>query len=332
MRSVNRRTISLCIAGAVTLFIAAVFALALRPVSSRSEVRSSFLVRRDTGVRAIGAELEAAGVIRSRGAFTVWSFFTGAAHRLQPGAYLFSAASSTIEIARQLREGAPPASVLIVEGETVQEIDRKLAALGIIRKDEIESFPVERLRDAYPFLGDAVSLEGFLFPDTYRFGVGSPPEAALRAFLENFERRALPLLAERRDRYDDLVIASLLEKEVRRSRDRAIVSGILGKRLALGMPLQVDATVVYAVCGGAFAGCAPLAKSDFKNPSPHNTYERAGLPPTPIANPGLDAISAAINPEPSPYLYYLTDPRTGRTVFAETFDEHNENRARYLGL
>jgi len=127
-----------------------------------------------------------------------------------------------------------------------------------------------------------------------------------------------------------ITIASYLEKEVPDSEDRKIVAGIIEKRIKTGMPIQIDATVLYNKCFGRFVGCALLKNSDFKIDSPYNTYLRRGLTPTPISNPGLDAIQAAVKKKESAYWYYISDPKTKKTIFAENLDKHNANRVKYL--
>ncbi len=178
--------------------------------------------------------------------------------------------------------------------------------------------------------------EGYLFPDTYRFYVGSDPQLVVQTLLDTFERKAAPILAKQPGAIEkNVIIASLLEKEVTSTEDRRIVAGILKKRLEAGMPLQVDATVCYAkkLISDAIPGapCYPLEPLDFKIDSPYNTYLYKGLPPGPIGNPGLDALTATVQAQASPYWFYLTDPATKRTIFSTTLAEHNVARKRYLG-
>ena len=135
------------------------------------------------------------------------------------------------------------------------------------------------------------------------------------------------------DFYQILTAASLLEKEAPSFKDRRLISGILYKRLKAGIGLQVDATLTYAKCGGAFLTCddPKVYRGDTSYSSSYNTYLYKGLPPGPISNPGLEAIRAALEPLESGYWYYLSDPKTKKTIFSRTLEEHNENRAKYLG-
>ena len=152
--------------------------------------------------------------------------------------------------------------------------------------------------------------------------------------MDNFEKRVWPLLEKDKTWFDKLIAASILEKEVIDFEDRRIVAGIINKRIKNSLAIQVDATIVYAKCGGDFTGCSDrrLGKEDFEIKNSFNTYKRLGLPETPIGNPGESTIKAAISPKISPYLYYLSDPETQKTIFSKTFEEHNENRFKYLNL
>lgn len=208
------------------------------------------------------------------------------------------------------REEAAKVKVTIPEGATVAEVNALLEQKGVLAED----LPG--------------GLEGYLFPDTYEFFVSSSPEVVSTKFEENFNRKVRPLLppdTSEADLKKILVKASLIEREVPDSSDRKIVAGIMEKRLKTNIPLQMDASLCY----GKPSPCLPQA-ADKGIRSPWNTYLYTGLPPGPIANPGLDAIISAMNPVASPYWYYLSDPRTGKTVFSKTLDEHNTNIVKYL--
>jgi UPF0755 protein len=144
---------------------------------------------------------------------------------------------------------------------------------------------------------------------------------------ENFRKKAAPLLAlDPGKERENLILASLIEKEVPDSDERRLVAGILKKRLSYEIPLQVDAAFCYI----KKPPCHPITAEDLTIDSPYNTYKYKGLPPGPISNPGEDAIRAVINPMPSDYWFYLSDPETRRTIFARTLDEHRQNRVKYL--
>jgi len=171
------------------------------------------------------------------------------------------------------------------------------------------------------------SIEGFLFPDTYRLIKGEPTEA-IRMMLDNFgvkyKDEIKPNLGDK-NLYEVMIVASLIEKEAKTQTDREQIAAVLYNRLAEGMRLDVDATVRYAINDWKRA----LTKEDLSIDSPYNTRRYGGLPPTPICNPGLATIKAALNPPQSDYYYYLTDYQ-GVTHYAKTLAEHNANKLKYL--
>jgi UPF0755 protein len=327
--------IILSILAAVSLLTLYFFYL-LAPVSESEEIHSIIIDQGD-GLSLIADRLHEEGVIRSPAAFTVYSVLSGAAHRLKPGTYALNSSFPLPRIVQTLRSGLPnDISVLIVEGATLKEIDTLLSAFGIIPMNSLNEFPWPSLKEDYPFLEFARSLEGFLFPDTYRFFPNSEPEDVVRKLLDNWQRQVWPHFQEQivdgapDAFYESMIVASILEKEVPYGDDRRLVTGVINRRLAIGMALQVDASLVYAKCDGVFQDCPTLTRADLKEDSFYNTYTRRGLPPTPISNPGRDAVQSALHPVSSSYLYYLSDPVTKRTIFATTLEEHNENKAHYL--
>lgn len=171
--------------------------------------------------------------------------------------------------------------------------------------------------------------EGYLFPDTYFIPVTATASSTLRLLRHNFIRKIFPVMPEveksGRSLEDIIVMASILEGEAKTREDMEIVSGILWKRIEIGMPLQVDTSFVY-ILGKA---TEDLTLSDLEVKSPYNTYLYKGLPPGPISNPGLDSIRAAVNPTTTPYLYFLTG-NDGKMYYARTFDEHVKNKQKYL--
>ena len=301
--------------------------------------------------------LKSQNLIQSERIFKVYALLVGYAHKLKAGRYILKSGLSIPELARALAAGPQDISVVIVPGMTLKEIDDRLSSLNIIKPGTLSNIKSSAFGDRYPWLtllqksGSTLSgsneltktqvkstiqsneqnkLEGFLFPDTYYFSYQTAPDVIVKKFLDNFEEKVLFKLPEGEDLSKIITLASLLEKEIPDENESRIVAGILEKRLKAGMPLQVDATLVYAKCAGRFIGCSTLGESDFGIDSPYNTYRYPGLPVGPISNPGLAAIQAAANPISSEYWYYLSDPETKKTIFAKTLDEHNQNRAKYL--
>ncbi len=316
----------------VLILMAAYFFYGLQPSFARN-VPVTFQISKGESFRAIGARLSQESLIRSIAVFKTYSILTGNARKFQPGIYQLAGTMSIPQIVDFLVAGGKnEMTVKIVEGATLKDIDAALASSSIITAGTLLNFPFKNLAVQYPFLNNQNSLEGFLFPDTYNFELNSSSETVLRRFLDTFEVKAWPLISNQTNWYNSLILASYLEREVVSMNDRKIVAGIILKRLNLGMPLQIDATVSYAKCNQGFVDCAKpaISKDDLKIISPFNTYLNRGWTPTPIANPGREALEAALSPQTSSNLYYLSDPVSGQTIFSKTLDEHNANRAKYL--
>jgi UPF0755 protein len=213
--------------------------------------------------------------------------------------------------------------VRVPEGASVYQVDQILAEAGVLPAGTFLLFSRTLSSE----------VEGHLFPDTYRFYKNSSPGEVLKKMRDNFAAKAQPILDRDRPHIrENLILASILEKEVPEYEDRQIVAGIMQKRLEADMLLQADATLCYMKYekAGAFVPCTPITSADLKTKSPYNTYLSKGLPPGPIGSPGLEAIKAAQDPKESPYWYYLSDPKTGKTIFSKTLDEHTRNRVKYL--
>lgn len=301
-----------------------------------------------TGSRAIGSLLKSKGLIKSKWIFVSYAAITDSASRLKPGTYEFGGAISISRIVRALVAGeSNERTITIPEGWDLADLASYFETVGAYPAETLfavtgrppsapkkEGLPNFRnLPETFPFLRDlprGATLEGFLFPDTYRIFRDASATEAISKMLENFDKKISPELRSEihdsgRTLLEIITMASLIEKEVANDSDRKIVAGILWKRLNLGIPLQVDATVNYVTGKKG----SPNAK-DLATKSPYNTYQNRGMPPGPIANPGLGAILAAIHPTKNPYLYYLSTPE-GATIFSRSLEEHNIAKARYLG-
>jgi len=296
------------------------FLWSLRPAAelARAEVKD-FLVKPGDGLEEIGARLRAENLIRSEQVFKVFAVARGAASSLKPGSYSLSSASSTPEIVSRLVRGETgEIAVTIPEGYSVFQIDELLSGAGVMPAGSLIRLDV------------AEGLEGKLFPDSYRFYPNSGAKVVAERMQENFRQRTAAVPGATEEKV--LILASLLEKEVPDFEERRMTAGVLLKRLVAGMPLQVDASVCYAkqVRAGRYVPCYPLTAADLELQSSYNTYLNRGLPPGPIANPGLAAIRAAADPKDSEYWFYLSDPLSHRTIFSRTLDEHAQNRVKYL--
>ncbi|MHB9019683.1 MAG: endolytic transglycosylase MltG [Minisyncoccota bacterium] len=312
----------------------------LRPVSQGSSFKQ-IEIKIGESFNQIAINLEAAEIIRSSMAFQILSVVSGSAHKLKPGLYSLDSALSTPNILRKIIIGPEiEREVVIPEGFTFLDIDKKLSDVGIIKPKALANFDFESIKDNYEFLKELkspINIEGYLFPDTYKFYINSRPEYVVKKMLDNFNTKVWPILQTNNSQLttnEILKIASLIEKEVYFNDERSIVAGIIYKRLKMGMGLQIDATIIYAKCGGLINYCedSNFYRKDTGFVSLYNTYLHKGLTPTPISNPGLNSINAAINPIITDYLYYLSDPKTHKLIFSKTFEEHNKNRELYLGV
>ncbi len=329
-------------------FIAIVFLLYLT-VSSLGSLDPSnkelvdFRIEKGQGAKDIGAKLEQEGIISNDLFFSYYVWRNGSAKTLQAGEYELSPSMTIPEIVGIISEGKvkfdPGIKITIPEGYTASQIEDALISGGLnIKKSELQeavgiTAPLAREIFGFAFLADLPSratLDGFLFPDTYFFDENVSLNDIVKRMLGNFDSKVsdamrVKIKTRGKNLYEVVIMASLLEREVQTYEDMRVVSGILWKRMEIGMPLQVDATVAYLT--GKKTG--QITNEDKLIDSPYNTYKYRGLTPTPIANPGLRAIQAAADPSESEFLYYLSAP-SGETIFSKTLEEHNANKTKYL--
>ena len=287
----------------------------------------------------IGAMLAVQGVVLSALEFEVAVRNVDAAQRLQAGTYALTTLMDPAEVVAILVAGPTPAvyRVTVIEGLRVEEMLVKLAEITPHEYSELEDAllggdVVSSLREM-PEQTTLSDWEGLLFPDTYEFARSAPPESILQRMASTMEQRVNSIdwsdwRALGYTEYEGIVLASLIEAEVRVDDERVVVSSVIHNRLAEGMKLDIDATVYYAL------GTRDVTRFDRTVDSPYNTYVVVGLPPTPIALPGKASLVAAASPEATEYFFYVLADRDGNHVFAKTFDEHldNVNRARDVGV
>ena len=234
------------------------------------------------------------------------------------------------EVYDRLRIGDVYTVILVIpEGYNIFDIASAVAAAKLDTREDFlnaERKNTELIADWMP-QGSAPSLEGYLFPDTYKFSRHATPILMLTTMVREFgqEARRLGMTPDKVSR--TVTMASLVEKEVHIDRERPEVVSVFENRLAAGMPLQTDPAVIYAsLLRGTWTGV--IHQSELKSDSAYNTYTHTGLPPGPICNPGIAALQAALHPAKTDYLYFVADP-TGTTKFAATLAEHNTNVAAY---
>ncbi|MCE9586413.1 endolytic transglycosylase MltG [Candidatus Uhrbacteria bacterium] len=290
--------------------------------------------------KAVAKILEDQDIIESAGRYLMYGRFDSSVSRARAGSYQIRPGSNFREIARTLALGPARTEVqiTIIEGETVDalvdqmEADHKIDPADTVRVigRSLDRVPFDlALRDTYPFLANLPrdrSLDGYLFPNTYRVWADQLPEGLIGKQLDEFSKRfsaAKPGAnsAPLKDLDDVIILASIVQDEVRSNDDMRIVAGIFLNRLRDGMALQSDATLNYLTGSGR----ARANTRDLSIDSPWNTYKYRGLPPSPIGNPGEAAIKAVLDPEPSQFRYFLTD-KEGKTYYARTLEEHVANR------
>lgn len=293
------------------------------PVNSKDSTSKIFVVKRGDNVTDIANNLEQQNLIRNKLVFFIIVKQLGIEQKMQAGDFRLSSSMSAKEIAQSLTKGTLDTWVTIIEGLRKEEVAHIVATNIDVPETEI----VARAR------------EGYLFPDTYLIPKTATVDTVLSILSNNFEKKYSQALKERTadnglTQNQIITLASLVEKEARSPKNKNIVASILYKRYKNNWPLQIDATVQYAIGYQTKEKSwwkKSLTKNDLAVDSPYNTYKNPGLPPGPIANPGIVSILAVMNAtENTPYWYYISS-RDGTTMhYAKTLDEHNDNIDKYL--
>jgi len=297
----------------------------LKPVDPDSQESQDIVIAKGSSVKAISHQLSEAGLIKSPLHFQLIIRKQGIAHQIQAGTFTLSPSLSTPEIATKLTQGTNDIWVTIKEGWRATEIGEYLAS----------TLPKFEASGAV-YQTQCLDQEGYLFPETYLVPKEYDSRQMCQLLRSQFDAIITDLQTDIQQSgfsmSEIITLASLIQREARNLEDMKLVSGILYNRLELGMPLQVDATLQY-IKGYDSASQTwwptPLSADKDLN-SPFNTYQNPGLPPAPIANPGQDAIIAAIHPTPSDYLYYISNSQGSQMHYATTYPEHQQNIDRYL--
>jgi len=275
-------------------------------------------IEEGSSVSSISDQLKDEDIIGSPYLFKVYTKLTGQSGVLQAGEfelYRGMSASDVLEVITNAQ--ANEVSVTFVEGWTLEEMGEYLESQDVTSREEWNSVATH-------------DLEGYLFPDTYRFLKGVSVEDIVSRMREEMDEKISSDMRVELDRNDIsiheiLTMASIIEREVRSDDDRKMVSDIFWKRISIGMGLQADSTVNY-VTG---KDTPSISYEDRDIDSPYNTYKYRGLPPGPISSPSLSSIEAAVYPNSNPYYFFLTDPE-GKVYYAKTLEEHGVNRVKYL--
>lgn len=302
-------------------------------VTRHTQASVAFTIEPQESVVSVAQKLAEKDLISSKFVFFLYALFSGDFSRFQPGVYVVTSEPSVRDIISLLVQGPRDVEVVLYPGMTLAEADERLAQKGVITQGSLIDLNPETLEKDFPFLQESKNLEGFLMPDTYRFYPNDSAQNAARIILKNFAAKEKDFITQSPEVIRrTLIIASMIEKEAASDEEKPLIAGVIQNRIHAHMPLQIDASVRYGVCGGRFTQCKALTRDDFSIDTPYNTYLYQGVPPTPIANPSPSSIQAALKPAKTSYFYYLFDPASQKSLFSETFDQHNESRSKYLGM
>lgn len=301
--------------------VAAAFHFAVTMAPGPLTASQTLVIPKGAELPRIAEQLAEAGVVENALLFRVAARVIGDGAPLRSGEYAFPAAVTVVQVLEQLRSGRTVVRKLTIpEGLTTAQV-------------------LQRVRDAEGLEGEIAAdpEEGSLLPATYPYGWGDSREAmiekmtkAMRQTLDKLwlgRAQNLPLTSPR----DAVILASIVEKETGVAAERPRIAAVFINRLRLGMRLQSDPTVIYAMAGGTGPLGRPLTHADLRAEHPYNTYRILGLPPGPIANPGRAALAAVLRPEATDELFFVADGSGGH-AFAKTYEDHKANVARWRAL
>ncbi|MFO7987105.1 MAG: endolytic transglycosylase MltG [Desulfatiglandaceae bacterium] len=286
------------------------------------------VIPRGATLRQVSDQLKNKGLITEKHAFLLYSRLMGYGRHIKAGEYRLNTGMSSLKVLQMLSQGRMLThEVTLPEGFTVFQTATVLAEKGLVNRDRFLALTEDpEILHKYGLSGP--SLEGFLYPDTYRFSRGLPPDLIIDTMVKRFQDIITPL----RDRIERsgmsmeqvITLAAMVEKETGLAEERPLIASVFLNRLQKGMRLESDPTVIYGI--EDFNG--NLTRKDLKTPSPYNTYVIQGLPPWPIANPGREAIVSVLWPEKTEYLFFVSK-NDGSHHFSKTLREHNQAVRRY---
>ncbi len=329
----------------ITVFSGWVYISLNKNYYSEDKKEVLFKVSQGDGVQLIAEDLQKEGIIENSFIFTGYVFLSNKKGSLQAGTYKIEPGMSVIDIVELFSSGDVVfETITIIEGWSLLDISNYFEEKGITTRDEFfnstgissEQADLIGIKKKLPknfsdfkILRDKPeesSLEGYLFPDTYKIPFESEADDVLKVVIANFEDKAYNIVKDSEDIHKIIIMASLLEKEVVSFEDKRKVSDILWRRLEVGMPLQIDATVNYVTGKRGIDVTTKETQVD----SLYNTYQYKGLPKGPISNPGIESIKATLDPLENNYWYYLSNPETGKTIFSRNHEEHVQAKNKYL--
>lgn len=317
-----KKSLALVIIGIIFIFLLYTVAELIIPLPYGNKP-VEFEVKKGQTLREVVTSLYKAGMIRDKTIFLILGRLTGLDRKVRAGYYTFWGNMTPLQILEAIMKGKIiEYEITIVPGDSLFEISEKLSALGIIGRDEFER--LSRDKNILQRLDiDAPSIEGYLFPDTYRFPKGVGAVEVIQIMVEHMRDKFNEDMLARAyeigmSENEVLTLASIIEKEAIVDDERPIISAVYHNRLKKNMPLQADPTSIYGIKGSG----EPITKRDLLRKTPYNTYVIKGLPPGPIASPGLKSIMAALYPENVPYLYFVSN-NDGTHTFSVSLEDHS---------
>lgn len=295
----------------------------------------SFVVNKGEGAKKIIKNLKEKDLIKNETFFYLYVKNQDLSTKIAAGNFNLNRSMNGAEILQALTNPQHSEQAFTIqEGLTIAQIDEKLAKEGFGKPgDFINAANNFSDWDKYPFLSPEkqneipYKLEGFIYPDTYFLDTNNfEANTLIKIALENFDKKlkTIDLKNNDKDIFDIVTMASIVENEVFGKKDRKLVAGLLWKRLENDWTLGADITVIYAT------GNRQISYDDLQQDSPYNTRKHLGLPPGPVSNPSIESIEATVNPTPSEYWFYLTTLDTGEVIYAESNEDHNRNKSKYL--
>lgn len=313
-----KKLFKLCIVGAVLAALLVVYAYVRYTSSGPLAEDKVIIVEKGQGLNAIAGNLQAEGVLVGTTVLRAFAKLTGDDTKIHAGEYKFEAGISPQGVMQLLVSGETLKHPFTMpEGWTSHQVVAELNATEGLTGEVV-----------------IVPAEGSLLPETYFYSYGDDRKAILERMQASMEAALTQLWGQRdvttpiKTLNQALIVASIVEKETGIDGERGLVASVFVNRMRIGMPLQSDPTVIYAITKGEKELGRPLYFKDLKVDSPYNTYKYKELPPTPIANPGIDSIKAVLNPPRTDYLYFVADG-TGGHVFATSLEDHNRNVAKW---
>ncbi|MCK9393726.1 MAG: endolytic transglycosylase MltG [Candidatus Paceibacterota bacterium] len=329
---------------AAGIFTLGYYSFSLNAVNINNDEQRIFTISEGEVAKEISSSLKKENLIQNDLVFLLKLYLDKKQNEIQAGDYLLASNMTTEQIIEIITNGKSSAKKLtIIEGWTLKDVAEELNQINKTTKKEfydIVGIPAvnysnktdkpKNFTNEFSFLADkpnTISLEGYLYPDTYYLTSSDDASSVIKKALKNFDKKLTQDLRDQIKKqnktiFEIVTIASIIEKEVKGTNDRKMVSGVLQNRMRIGMALQVDATTLYAQADGT--------KIDNKTNSPYNTYLNRGLPLGPICNPSIDSIIAAIYPTANNYFFYLSSKEDGKTIFSKTFEEHKRAIQQHL--